>query len=456
MNTRNTYFRHSPLALLVAFCAINAAANPNIPPPPQQKPLMITGATLHTVSGEPIANGRMLVDRGRIVAIGPAASVPDQPGATVVALTGKHIYPGFVAANTTIGLVEVQSVRATVDTTETGAINPNSRALVAVNADSELIPVARANGVLAALSAPRAGATTLIAGTSALIQLDGWNWEDMGLVREVGLHITLPGMRMNPALFPTLSAARVEEMARFTTQRLKALEEAFETASAYARSRKVDATLTIDQRWEAMRPVFEAGAAQRTVYVHAEELPQLRYALNFAERFGLRMVLVGGQDAGHIAPLLAAKKIPVIVGGLHRLPLRRGDDTDGPFTLPARLAAAGVPFAIARSGSTFDAATERSLPFEAATAVGNGLPAKEALKAITLYPAEILGVADKLGSLDKGKLASFIVTDGDPLDIRTNVEKIYIQGREIPLEDKHTRLNRKYEEKYRQLGVGAK
>jgi len=443
--------------LTAAPLSTHSVATPNVPPPAQGKPLMITGATLHTITGESIVNGRMLVDKGRIVAIGNAASVPDAPNATVVALPGKHVYPGFIAANTTLGLVEVQSVRATVDTSEVGAINPNSRALVAVNADSELIPVTRANGVLLALAAPRASAATLIAGTSALIQLDGWNWEDMGVGVEVGLHVSLPSMRMSssatvfaPAV-ATVGSAR-EAMERMLNQRLRALEDAFETARAYHQTRSADPTTPIDSRWEAMRAVFNQ-AQPRPVFVYADELPQMRYSLAFAERFGVKLVIVGGHDAWRIAPLLAERKVPVIIGGVHRLPLRRGEEFDAPFKLAARLQEAGVPFAIARGGSAFDAAMERSLPFEAATAVAYGLPRAEALKAITLYPAQILGAADKVGSLERGKHATFFVTDGDPFDIRTQVERIYIQGREIPLEDKQTRLNKKYEQKYQQLGI---
>jgi imidazolonepropionase-like amidohydrolase len=428
-----------------------AMATPNVPPPPQTQALMITGATLHTVTGETIVNGRMLVDRGRIVAIGSAAAVPDQAGAKVVSLAGKHVYPGLIAANTTLGLVEVQSVRATVDTSESGAINPNARALVAVNADSELLPVTRANGVLAALAAPRASAATLIAGTSAVIQLDGWTWEDMGVKADVGLHVILPSMRTNAALFPNLPAARIEDIQRVTAQRLKTLEDALDSAAAYLAAKAADPSLPVDTRWESMRAALKAGPTQQPMFIHAEELPQMRYALNLAERYKLNIVIVGGQDAHYIAPLLRERKVPVIIGGVHRLPLRRGDDPDTPFRLAAQLHEAGVTFAIARGGSAFDAAMERSLSFEAGSAVGYGLPAAEALKAITIYPATILGVADKLGSLERGKLANFFVTDGDPLDIRTNVERIYIQGREIPLEDKQTALNRKYEQKYQQL-----
>ncbi len=432
-------------------CTSAANATPNVPPPPQKQAIMITGATLHTVSGESIVNGRMLIDNGLIVAIGAANTIADQPGALTINFTGKHVYPGFIAANTTLGLVEVQAVRATNDSAEVGAINPNSRALVAINADSELLPVARANGVLAALSVPKPGAAGLITGTSALVQLDGWTWEDMGIKADVGLHVALPTMRISAALFPNLPAARLEEMQRMTTQRLKSLEEAFESAAAYAKAKAAEPNMPKDARWEAMLDVVRTGGGQRGVFIQAEELPQIRYALNFAERFNLKLVIVGGQDAAHIAPLLRERNVPVIIGGIHRLPLRREDDTDAPFRLAAQLHAAGVRFAIARAGSNFDAAMERSLPYEAATAVAYGLPPAEALKAITIYPADILGAADKLGSLARGKLANFFVADGDPLDIRTKVERIFIKGRDIPLEDKQTKLNDKYEQKYRQL-----
>ena len=428
--------------------AANVAAAPNVPPPAQRGAIMLTGATIHTVSGEVLVNGRMLIENGKIAAVGRADAVPDRAGATVIALNGKRIYPGLIAANTAMGLVEIQSVRATVDTAEVGALNPNSRALIGVNADSELIPVARANGVLAAHTLPRANAGGLIAGTSALIQLDGWTWDDMGLLPEVGLVVSLPSMRFNAALYPTMPQARIDEMQRLTMQRLKSLEEAFESANAYAKARAADASLPLDSRWEAMVNVVNG---KRPVFINAEELPQIRYALNFAERFKLKIVIVGGQDAWRIAALLRERDVPVVIAGTHRVPLRRGDDIDGPFTLAAKLHKAGVRFCIARNGSEFNAAMERSLPYEAATAAAHGLPRDEALKAVTLYPAQILGAADRVGSLEVGKLASFIVTDGDPLEIRTNVERIFIQGREIALTDRQTQLRDKYQQKYIQL-----
>lgn len=450
VNEPRSTLRAARSVLLMALCSAGfAQASNEVPPPPQSKPLLITGATLHPVSGPAIAEGRMLVDKGRIVAIGNAQQVAAPAGAQVVELKGKHVYPGFITANSSLGLVEVSSVRATVDGTEIGNNNANARALVALNADSELLPVTRANGVLAALSVPRASGAGLIGGTSAVIQLDGWTWEEMAIQREAGLHVFLPGMRLPSAQNPNLPEARLAEMQRLTGVRLKALEDALETAAAYSRTAKAGEVREPDARWEAMRPVFESG---RPVFMHGDEVAQIRYALQLAERFNLKAVIVGGMDAPLLAPLLKARSIPVVIAGVHRLPLRRNDLPESPFTVAAKLHEAGVKFAIARSGAAGDAARDRSLPFDAATAAAWGLPRDAALRSITLDAASILGVQDKLGSLEAGKLGSFIVTDGDPLEIRTNVERVFVQGRELPLTDKQTRLRDKYEERYRQLG----
>jgi imidazolonepropionase-like amidohydrolase len=430
-----------------------AWADQNTPPPPQNKPLLVTGATLHTVSGETIARGQMLVDGGRIVAIssaGTAIADPRAAAAQTVDLSGKHVYPGFVAANTVLGLTEISAVRATVDTTEYGTINPNARALVAVNADSDLLTVSRANGVLAALAVPRTRSGGLIAGTSALIQLDGWTWEDMAIAPEAALHVVLPSMRLNAELFPAPLDERLADFRRFTAERLRQLDEAFDAAAAYNKARTASPDQQpVDARWEAMRPVMQG---QRPVFVDADELPQIRHALGLAQRHGLKLVIVGGSDAWRIADVLRERQVPVVIAGVHRLPIRRGDAYDEPFRLAAKLAQAGVRFCIARSGNEFDAAHERNLPYEAATAAAFGLSREDALKAITLYPAQILGVDDRLGSLQPGRLASFIVTDGDPLDIRTQVERAFVQGREIDLSNRQTRLEQKYRTKIERSG----
>ncbi len=435
------------LALGIALCCSSMAviASENVPSPAQQRPILFKGATLHTVSHQTLVNTSLLIDKGRIVSIGSDAPVPEN--VQVIELAGKHIYPGFIAANTVLGLSEVQSVRATLDVAEAGAINPNARAIVAINPDSELITTARSNGVLVALSVPAAGQVGIIAGTSALVQMDGWTWEDMAVQAEVGLHIYLPFMRFNPELFPAPMEARLEELKKSTAQRLKTLEEAFEMAIAYRDARTNNAALPIDVRWEAMLPVL---AGKRAVFMHAQDVAQIRYALQLAQRFQLKMILVGGADAALMANVLKDRGVPVIIAGVHKLPVRRGADYDSVYTLAAKLAQAGVQFCIARGGSEDDAPNERNLPYEAAVATAFGLDHDEALKAITLYPAKILGVEDRLGSLDVGKFANLLVTNGDPLETTTKLEQVYIQGRLIDTTTKQSRLTDKYRQKYLQ------
>jgi len=436
------------LLATAALCSGTVLASDHVPPPPQRQPLLLSNAMLHTVSGAVIANGRMLVEKGRIVAVaGPGETLPQPSSAPqLLDLGGRHVYPGFVAANTTLGLVEVSAVRATLDTTEVGAINPNARALVALNPDSELLPVARSNGVLAALAVPQSTAGGGIAGTSALVQMDGWTWEDMALRREVALHVALPSLRLNSELLPPpLLDVLADELRKFTALRLREIDTAFDAARAYAAARAAVPSTPFDARWQAMLPVLKG---ERPLFVHAHELAQIRHALALAERHGLQLVIVGGADAWRIADVLRERQVAVVIAGVHELPLRRDDSADARFRLPALLFEAGVRFCIARGGG---ATSERNLPYDAASAAAYGLPREEALKAITLYPAQILGAAEQLGSLAPGRLASFIVTDGDPLETATQVQRIFIQGREVDAGNRQTRLTEKYRQKYEQL-----
>lgn len=442
--------RRTCLAALAAWSAgaARAGAGDEPVPPPQRQPLVLRNAVLHPVSGPPLPGGSLLAENGRIVALAAAGQpLPASASAPqVLDLGGRHVYPGFVAANGTLGLMEVSAVAATVDTTEVGAVNPNARAVVALNADSELLPVARTGGVLAALSVPQGPAGGGIAGISALLQTDGWDWESLAITPEVGLHVVPPNLRLSAAALGPQAAAMGEEMRRFSQERLRVIDEAFASAAAYARARSADPSLPSDRRWEAMRAVFGEGAGRRPVFVQANDIAQIRWALGLAERHGLRLVIVGGADAWRVAEVLKARSVPVVVSSVHRLPLRRDEDVDGPFRLPARLHEAGVTFCIARGtpGSGASSTSERNLPFEAATAAAHGLPREEALKAVTLYPARILGVEDRLGSLQAGRLASFLITDGDPLETSTRIERVFVQGREVSIANRQTRLADRY------------
>ncbi len=423
-------------------------ASEEIPPVAQSRPIVLTGATVHTVSGETIENGQVLMEGGLIRSVGRALALPART--EVVNVSGKHIYPGLVSANTVLGLVEIGAVRATIDTGEPGAINPNVRAEVSINPDSELFPVARANGVLTALSVPQAGNSGLVAGTSALIKLDGWTWEDMTLKSRVGLHLFWPTLTINrDPNFPKSAQDQQTDIDR----RLRQLRDTFAVARAYSIARKTNGTAqAIDARWESMLPVFEG---KLPVFIHAEAANQIKSALDWSESEKLSMVLVGGQDAWRLAGLLKARDIPVIIGSVMTLPVRRGDSYDSTFANASKLFKAGVRFAIANDGTTFEAHNDRNLPYQAAMAAAHGLPKLEALKAVTLYPAQILGVAGRLGSLESGKDATLIVTTGDPLEISTRVEMAFIQGRPISLANRQTRLYDKYRQKYEQLKTAA-
>jgi len=284
-----------------------------------------------------------------------------------------------------------------------------------------------------------------MAGKSAVLQLDGWTYEDLTVKAEAGLHINWPSISPHDEWWVEgTTASRLRQ----STQALKALQQAFDDARAYHRSRLADASQPTDVRWEAMRPVIEG---ELPLIVSANELQQIQDAVAFAVRNKVRLIIYGGYDAVHCAAALVEHEVAVIVGNVYRLPRRRDDDYDAAFTLPDRLRRAGVKFCISGSGR-FGAANVRNLPYHAATAVAYGLPKEAALRAITLSPAEILGTADRVGSLAKGKDATLFVANGNPLLTATRVESAYIQGRRVVLSDRHKRLWRKYREKYRRIG----
>jgi len=425
--------------LLLLATASRLQANPEVPGAQPKKPVALVGATIHPISGPALQNGTLLFDKGRIVGIGKGIPIP--AGSQVINVAGKHIYPALFDSMTNTGLVEVKAVRASVDESETGTINPNVKAQVAVNPDSELIPVTRSNGILLNLTAPTGGT---ISGQAAVMQLDGWTWEDMTLQAAAGMIVRWPNMAAVADWWVEKSA---KQQIADRDKALKNLRKTFDDAEAYRQARKANiADQDHDARWEAMIPVL---TGKMPIIVHANEIQQIQAAVAFASERKLKMILFGGYDAPRCAMLLKKHQIPVIVGGVYRLPQRRHDAYDEAYTLPERLRQAGIKFCISSYGR-FGAANVRNLPYHAAIAAGFGLPEEEALRAITLSPAEILGVSDRVGSLQVGKDATLIITTGTPLETTTQVEGAFVQGKPVQLNDRHKRLWRKYQQKYEQ------
>jgi imidazolonepropionase-like amidohydrolase len=429
------------LAITFAFCLFGStvSANPEIPGQTDDRTVAIVGATLHPISSAAIENGTILIKAGRIVGLG--ANLKPPKGSLIIEAKGKHVYPGMFDAYSNLGLVEVNAVRSTVDYRETGTFNPNVKAHVSVNPDSELIPVTRANGVLLTMTAPQGG---LISGKPAVLQLDGWTFEDLTVRAEVGMIVNWPQMAPVGAWWDKKAAQQRIDSRR---ESLARLEKIFDDAKEYRRIKSAKPDLPVDIRWEAMIPVL---AGEMPLIIRADGLAEIQAAVAFTQRRQLKMILLGGYDAGECAALLKRYDIPVIVAAVYRLPRRRADAYDQAFTLPERLRKAGVRFCISSSGR-FGASNVRNLPYHAAMSCAFGLPQDVAMRAITQYPAEILGVGDRVGTLEAGKDATLIITNGTPLETATRVEAAFIAGAPVKLDDRHKRLYRKYRERLQRL-----
>jgi imidazolonepropionase-like amidohydrolase len=420
--------------LLIVSSQLVVASN-EVPGATQSKPIALVGGTVHTVRGENIPDGTVLFEGGKITAIGKAIALPSDTER--IDIPGKHVYPSFVDAYTQLGLVEIGSVRATLDSREGGTLNPNVESWVAVNPDSELIPVTRANGVLLALTVPNGG---MIAGRSSLIQLDGWTIEDLVVRKDIGMHLRWPSEQTSSS---NESESGTEGLSRESSP--KALRDFFDRCRAYQKARSADpGRHPIDLRLESMLPVLDR---KLPVIITADELRQIQAAVAFSLEQKIRIVIYGGYDAAECGALLKEHRIPVIVSGTYRLPMHASDPYDAAYTLPSRLQALGVQYCIASVGK-FAGTGVRNLPYHAANAAAFGLPVEDALKSISLYPAQILGVDDRVGSLEVGKDATLFVCTGDPLDVSVSIDTAFIQGRRVELNDRHKRLWRKYEKKY--------
>ena len=406
--------------------------------------LALTGGMVHPVSGPAIRNGTVLVEGTKITAVGAGLAVP--AGARVIDCTGKHVYPGFVAANTALGLAEISTIQGADDTQETGNVNPNQRAEVMYNPDSDFLPVTRLNGVTSVLSIPGGGS---VRGTSALMHLDGWTEEDITVRAPVAMHVQWPNMTPVHAFFELRSD---EEQAKARDAAVQAIADAFNDARAYWRARDAEGAAGIpkhdgDVRWDAMRKVLKGDTP---VVFHADALNQLRAVLRFCDEQKLTNIIVlGGYDSWRMADELKRRNIAVIVAGVLAVPNRGYEPYDEAFTVAGKLSRAGVRFCIADEGGGFASANARNLPHHAAMAVAFGLDADEALKAVTLYPAQILGAGARVGSIEPGKLADLQVTDGDPLLVATHCEQVVINGKLMTMESRQTRLFKKYDNRPR-------
>ena len=397
---------------------------------------LIEHADVYPVSRAVLVDTAVLIEAGKIKAIG-AQALAQAGSATRIDATGLRLYPGLISANSSLGLIEIEAVRATVDTAEVGAVNPNARAQIAVHADSDLLPVARAGGVLTALSVPRGN---LIAGQSALINLSGWNYEEMTVKPAVAMHIYWPSTRL-PDWLPKPA---IEQALKAAAENLRVLDASFAEAIAY-RAKQALPQATQDLRLEALQPVLSGDLP---LFIHANELTQIRGALTFAAKYKLKVTLVGALDAWRVADELKAANVQVILGSPFNLPMRRSESYDVLYSAAAKLDAAGVKIAIAGDGGGMDASLEKNIAYLAAQAAAFGLAPAQALRAITLSAAEILGVSDRLGSIDVGKDANLILVRGDILEITSPIQRIFIAGIDTPMSSRHSKLCERYQGRY--------
>ncbi len=441
--TSRSLRRVAALALLLSPFA--AGAQVGMTKPPQTEPVVLRGATIHTVTKGVIQNGTIVMDAGKITAIGgPEVAVPR--GAKVVDVTGKHIYPGLIDAYSTVGITEIGSVEVSNDITELGDFNPNVRGEIAVNAESRHIGTTRSAGVLVAFTTPDGG---VISGLSSAMSLEGWTWEEMSMKGAAALNVAWPDPTARPRRFgggppPGGPNARPQPAPKTYAEQVQAIKDFFAEARAYGDAVAAGQSVRTNTRYAAMIPALKR---EIPVIVAAEGVSQINDALTWAKEEGLRIVIRGGRDAIHVAERLKAENVPVILTSTMAAPERSYEGYDGAYSSPARLHAAGVKFAIAGgSGGLYS----YRLPWEAGVAVAFGLPEEEALKAVTINAAEFMGIADKVGSLEVGKQATLLITTGTPLNMSSNIQQSYIQGREIDMNDIQKHFFNKYMEKIRQ------
>lgn len=422
--------------ITLLLCSIHwGMAQVPAPADAQGNPILITGGTIHVGNGEVFENGAVAFAEGKITYVGEAADFSaDQSSYEVIDASGKHIYPGFIIPNTTLGLVEIGAVNATVDQNEIGNLNPNVRSIIAYNTDSEIIPTMRFNGILLAQTTPVGGR---IPGTSSIVGLDAWNWEDAVIKMDDAVHLNWPGRYKYEFDYSDFSVKRVKND-KYEEQ-LKELNELFSDAQSYASQSAKKENLKL----EAMLGLLDG---KKALHIHVDDAKGIIESIQFTKKYGIQKIaIVGGEEALLVKDIIKENNTPVLLSDVHRLPNRPEEDVDMPYKLPYLLHKEGI-----KVGLTYNSVTNsRNLPFFAGTAAGYGLSKEEALKMISLNTAEILGISEQFGSIESGKNATLFISGGDALDMRGNlVEKAFISGRSVELNAMQQRLYKKYKAKY--------
>ena len=420
--------------------------------------ILIRDADVYPVTGKEMKGVSLLIQDGKISEIGAKLVAPK--GARIVEAKGMRVYPGLIDSGTELGLSEIPAVRESVDTGELGEFMPQLRALVAVNPDSEHFGVVRVNGITSAMTFPSSGGggggrfgggeRQLISGQAALIHTDGWTWEDMQVKPSAALSVNFPslggrggrGGAVPDSVVEILGQAGVAGSAatarRNYDEAVAKLNDFFDNSRRYQKAKEAHlADFRTDLKFEAMLPVL---SGKLPIAVSAGRASTIHDAVQWAKKQNIKIVILQPREIGKAAADLKAENVPVIFGRVLALPEAEDSAYDEAFTLPAEAYKAGIKFAF----GTFTNEFVRNIPYQAATAVAFGLPYEEALKAITINPAQIWGMSEQIGSVEKGKLADLMITDGDPLEIQTQIKHLYIKGKEVSLENKQTRLYQRY------------
>ena len=427
------------LFALIHVLILSTSAQPT-PAAAQSEPILVMNATAHIGNGKVIEKAILAFENGKITIIDniETSRIDMSKYKKVINAAGKHVYPGFISMNTDLGLVEINAVRQTVDHTETGEMNPSVRSVVAYNTDSQVSPTVRSNGVLLAQITPNGGT---ISGQSSVVELDAWNWEDAAYRFDEGIHVSFPALVSGGFDFLTGTfGARKNE--NFTKQ-VAALEQFFNEAKAYAEKA---APAPKNLKFEAMRDLF---SQKKTLYIRANGAKEITEGVLFGKKMGCKTVIVGGKDAYLVIDVLKNNNVPIILSETQDLPSRVDDDIDQPYKNPAMLKKAGISFCLSVNGNW----EQRNLPLMAGQAVAFGLAYEDAVAAITSEPAKILGIDKTVGTLEEGKDATFIITEGDVFDMRTSkLTQAFIRGKEIDLNNKQKDLYRRFKTKYDRLG----